>query len=589
MKILNTPLAGLIGGLALLICSATCTADGPARAHITILSTTDLHGNIYPIDYNTNKPDVRGLARVATVVKQARRETPDLLLLDSGDTIQGTPLTFHHAKVNNKPPDPMMSVMSAIGYDAMAVGNHEYEFGLDALNKARSEARFPWLSANTYKKGTTETYFQPFIVKAVNGVRIGIIGLTTPGMPSLDDPERYYSKIDVREPVGEAKKWTAVLREKERVDLVIIAMHMGLEADLRTGEKFPGQMPNENAALAIAQNVPGIDVILMGHTHREVASVYINGVLLAQADKWGRSVARADVYLEKTSATGRWRVVARSARAIPVSEQVDGDPEILRIAEPYHLETQAWLDQVIGESPVELRAGEERFRDTAILDLVHRVQLELGNADVSTAMSLNPKARIPKGPVTVRDIIGLYEYEAIPVVVEVTGRQLKEALEHSARHFGTYKPNTPLSELTDERFPSYTYDVAEGITYDLDISKPVGERILNMRFRGQPVTATQKLRLATITFRVNGGAGYTMFKDAPVIYRSSKELRELIIDWVKRNGHIPTTPTNNWRLLPLGAPLGAQPIFHLPFSICHFSFVIEGNQSNGKSQMENGK
>jgi len=547
-------LSGLIRTLVLLMCAATCGADGPTRAHITILSTTDLHGNILPVDYNTNKPDVRGLARVATIVKQARKENPGLLLLDSGDTIQGTPLTFHHARVNNRPPDPMMSVMSAMGYDAMAVGNHEYEFGLDVLNKARSEARFPWLSANTYKKGTAETYFQPFIVKQVNGVRIGIIGLTTPGMPSLDDPERYYSKIALREPVSEAKKWTAVLREKERVDLVVVAMHMGLEVDLRTGEKLPGQMPSENAALAIAENVPGIDVILMGHTHREVPSVYINGVLLAQAEKWGRSIARADVYLEKSGATGRWRMVAKSSRTIPIGDQVEADPEILRIAEPYHRETQAWLDQVIGDSPVELKAGEERFRDTAILDLVHRVQLELSNADVSTAMTLNSKARIPKGPVTVRDIIGFYEYEATPVVVEVTGKQLKEALEHSARHFGAYKPNTPLSELTDERFPSYTYDVAEGITYDLDISKPVGERIQNMRLRGQPVTQTRKLRLATIAFRVNGGAGYTMFKDSRVIYRSSKELRELIIDWVKRNGHIPTTPTNNWRLLPLGSP-----------------------------------
>lgn len=547
---MNAALSGLIRALVLLICAATCGADGPARAHITILSTTDLHGNIYPLDYNTNKPDARGLARVATIVKQARKEKPDLLLFDSGDTIQGTPLTFHHAKVNNKPPDPMMTVMNLMGYDAMAVGNHEYEFGLDALNKARGEARFPWLSANTYKKGTGDSYFQPFVVKEVSGVRVGIIGLTTPGMPSLDDPERYYSKIDVREPVSEAKKWTVLLREKEHVDLVVVAMHMGLEADLRTGEKFPGQMPNENAALAIAENVPGIDLILMGHTHREVPSVYINGVLLAQAEKWGRSVARADLYLEKSGATGRWRVVAKSSRTIPVGDQVEADPEVLRIAEPYHRETQAWLDQVIGDSSVELKAGEERFRDTAILDLVHRVQLELGNADVSTAMTLNSKARIPKGSVTVRDIIGFYEYEATPIVVEVTGKQLKEALEHSGRHFGPYKPNTPLSELTDERFPSYTYDVAEGITYDLDIRQPVGERIQNMRFRGQPVTQTQKLRLATITFRVNGGAGYTMFKDARVIYRSSKELRELIIDWVKRNGHIPITATNNWRLLP---------------------------------------
>jgi len=549
MRISTPVIRRLLRVLLLLFGAANCVAEQPIRAHIAVLSTTDLHGNIYPIDYNTNKPDTRGLARVATLVKQARIENPSLILLDSGDTIQGTPLTFHHARVNNKPRDPMMSVMTAIGYDAMAVGNHEYEFGLEVLNKARGEAGFPWLSANTYKRGTDEPYFTPFIVKPVSGVRVGIIGLTTPGMPSLDDPERYYSKIELRDPVGEAKKWTAILREKEGVDLVIIAMHMGLEVDLRTGEKSPGQMPNENAALAIAENVPGIDIILMGHTHREVPSTYINGVLLAQAGKWGRSVVRADLYLEKLGSAGRWRVVAKSSRTIPAGDQV-ADAEVLRIAEPYHRETQAWLDQVIGSSAVELTAGEERFRDTAILDLVHRVQLELGNADVSTAMTLNSKARIPKGPVTVRNIIGFYEYEAVPIVVEVTGKQLKEALEHSARHFGPYKPNTPIAELTDERFPGYTYDVAEGIDYDLDISKPVGERIRNVRFRGQPLNATQRLRLATITFRVNGGAGYTMFKDARVIFRSSKDLRELIIDWVKRNREIPTTATNNWRLLP---------------------------------------
>lgn len=550
MKHIATLTVILISVLMLAASFASPSAGGPLRSHITILSTTDMHGNIYPIDYNTNEPSARGLARVATVVRQTRKEEPELLLLDSGDTIQGTPLTFYHARVNNKPPDPMMAVMSAMGYDAMAVGNHEYEFGWEVLDKARGEARFPWLSANTYRKGTQEPYFKPFIIKQVNGVQIGILGLTTPGMPSLDDPERYYSKIEVREPVSEAKKWVALLREKEQVDVVIIAMHMGLEADLRTGEKNPGQLPNENAALAIARQVPGVDVILMGHTHREVPSLYINGVLLAQAEKWGHFVARVDLYLEKSSANGRWQVAAKASGTIPVDAKVPSDPEVMRIAEPYHRETQAWLGRVIGQSDAELRAGEERFRDTAILDLVQRVQLEAGHADVSMSMSLNSKARIPKGPVTIRDIIGLYEYEAAPIVIEVTGEQLKGALEHSARHFGTYKPDTPLTELIDERFPPYTYDVAEGIQYELDITKPIGDRIQNMRFRGKAVGPAQRLRLATITFRVNGGAGYTMFKAARVIWRSSKELRELIIEWVRRNGHIPTMATNNWRLLP---------------------------------------
>ena len=550
MKIIISLLAGCLLGLLLLTQVRPAGGDALTRAHVTILSTTDLHGNIYPIDYNTNEQERRGLAKAATLVKRLRRQEPQLLLIDSGDTIQGTPLTFFHGKVNNRPRDPMMAVMNALGYDAMAVGNHEYEFGFDVLDKSRAEASFPWLSANTYRAGTDQSYFQPFVLKQVEGVRVGVLGLTTTGLPNLDNPEDFYSKVDLRDPVAEAKKWVALLRGEERVDLVIISMHMGLGKDLRTGDELPGQMSGENVAQEIAEQVPGIDVILMGHTHREVPSLYVNGVLLTQAEKWARSLARADVYLEREAGASRWRVTAKAAHTIPVGEDVEADPEITRIAEPYHRETQAWLDQVIGDSPAEMRAGEERFRDTALLDLVQRVQLEAGRANVSMAASLNPKARLAKGPVTVREIVALYEYEEGLVVLEATGRQLKEALEHSARHFGVFRPGKTLAELVDERFPGYNYDVAEGVTYDLDISRPIGQRVLNLSFHGRPLSPTQKLRLAVNKYRANGGAGYTMFRGAPVLYRSDKELRELIIEWVRRRGRVPTAPTNNWRLLP---------------------------------------
>src|ERR671919_1806621 len=151
----------------------------PDRVQITILGTTDLHGNINPIDYYTNKPDNRGIAKVATLIKRVRKEHPNVLLVDSGDTIQGSPLESFHGRKNNQPPDPMMLVMNSLNYDAMAVGNHEYNFGLKVLEKARSEAKFPWLSGNTYNKGTTQTHYQPYIVKEVVGVKIGILGLTT--------------------------------------------------------------------------------------------------------------------------------------------------------------------------------------------------------------------------------------------------------------------------------------------------------------------------------------------------------------------------------------------------------------------------
>jgi 2',3'-cyclic-nucleotide 2'-phosphodiesterase/3'-nucleotidase len=525
------------------------SAAPPARAHIVVMATTDLHGNILPLDYYTNKPDMRGLAKVATIIRQARRENPNLLLLDSGDTIQGTPLAYYHNKKNNAPPDPMMLAMNALKYDAMAVGNHEYNFGLQILGKARSEAKFPWLSANTYRKGTEETAYDPYIVKEVGGVRVGILGLTTPGIPAWENAPNY-AGLEFREPVSEAKRWVTVLRERERVDVVIVAMHMGLDVDLRTGETTPGQVANENEAIQIAEQVPGVDAILMGHTHRNMPSLMINGVLLAQPAYWGYLVTRVDMYLEKDEATGRWRVAAKGSRTIPVDEKVETDAEIAKLVEPYDRETQAWLGKLIGESSAELSATSSRFRDTAILDLIQRVQLEAGKADVSMAASFNPEARIGRGPVTVRDIAGLYIYENTLVTLEVTGRQLKEALEHSARYFLPYAQGKAASDLVDEKIPGYNFDIAEGVTYELDIRKPVGERIINLRFKGRPLDPAQKLRLVTNNYRVNGGGGYTMYRDAPVVYRSSQEIRELIIDWVERHKQIPPEPTNNWRLLP---------------------------------------
>ncbi|HEV7902411.1 MAG TPA: metallophosphoesterase, partial [Pyrinomonadaceae bacterium] len=227
----------LLGGFSLAPAqSEKATTAARRRAWLTILSTTDLHGNILPVDYYTNKADARGLAKVATLIRQARKENPSgTLLLDSGDTIQGTPLEYFHNKKNNAPPDPLMLSMSALKFDALAVGNHEYNFGLPVLQKARREANFPWLSANTYKRGTNETYYQPYLVKELQGVRVGVLGLTTPGIPFWENKENF-AGLEFRDPLLEARKWVGVLREKERVDLVVVAMHMGLEADLRTGE-----------------------------------------------------------------------------------------------------------------------------------------------------------------------------------------------------------------------------------------------------------------------------------------------------------------------------------------------------------------
>ncbi len=543
-------IAGCVIALAFVAVAVQGDAAAPARAHVVILGTTDMHGRVFPIDYYTNKYDNVGIAKVATLVKEARKNDPDLLLVDSGDTIQGTPLEYFHNKRNNAPPDPMMLAMNALHYDSMAVGNHEYNFGLKVLEKARSEAKFPWLSANTYEtgaKGSPPTHYQPYIIKEVQGVRIGVLGLTTPGIPNWENVPNYEG-LEFKETVSEAKKWVQVLRDVGKVDVVVITMHMGIEEDLRTGERSPSQVSNENAAIAIARQVPGVDVILMGHTHRDVPSLVVNGVLLTQANRWASHVARVDLYLEKDE-RGRRHVVAKSARTIPVTEKTAVDPEIAELGKPYDKETQDWLSRAIGESAEELTAHDARFKDSAIIDLIQRVQLEAGHADVSMAASFNPQARIPKGQVTVRDIAGLYEYENTLVTMALTGQQLKEALEHSARYFREYEPGKSLNDLVDQRIPGYNFDMAEGVNYEIDLKKPFGQRIQNLKFKGQTLSPTQKLRVVTNNYRVNGGGGFTMYKDAPVIYRSSEEVRELIIDWVERHKNIPTEADNNWRIV----------------------------------------
>ncbi len=525
--------------------SAAATAE---RVQVTVLATTDMHGNLMPVDYYTGRQADRGLARVATLIHEVRKSAPEALLIDCGDTIQGTPLAYYFARKNSRPANPMIVAMNALGYDAMVPGNHEYNFGLSVLEKARREAAFPWLSANTYQRhSNNRNVYDPYVIKEVSGVRVAIVGLTTPAIPNWEEPANY-AGLEFRDLVAEALKWVAHVRGKERADVVIAAVHMGLEIDLRTGAMGLWNIPGENAAVAVAEQVPGIDVMLMGHTHREVSGLFINDVLLAQAGRWADGLARVDLYLDRMDGGG-WKVAAKSGRTLPVTPTTATDPEIAALAQPYEAEVQAWLDKPIGTCADELSAAESRLRDTAILDLIQRVQLDAGGADVSFAASFNLNARLPKGAVTVRDIAGLYVYENSLVVVEVTGAQIKAGLEHAARYFLPYTEGATARDLIDQRQPGYNFDLAEGVDYTIDLTREPGDRITGLSFQGEPLAPDRKLKLALNNYRVNGGGGYTMFKGAPVVWRSGAEIRDLIIAWVEKHGVIPAEPTDNWRIV----------------------------------------
>jgi len=533
--------------LVAVVLSASPVAWAQAeRTHVTVLSTTDISGQVHPIDYFTGEPAEQGLAKVATLIQRSRLIDPELILLDSGDTIQGSPYAYHMAVVEPITPHPIMAAMSFLRYDAMVPGNHEFNFGLETLNRARRSARFPWIAANVCLEGTEDPANAPYIIKQVRGVRVGILGLTTPAIPHWEDPENY-AGLSFTDPVMAAHRWVSELRRRSRVDVVIIAMHMGLEEDIISGAPSPGQIPGENAAVRIAREVPGVDLILMGHTHRDVPSIDINGVMLTQAGHRGQFLSRTILMLERTEPTMPWKLIGKTATTHPVTAEVPPDSRVLEITTDSYNAAEAWLDEPVGNLPGTLSAARSRLEDTALMDLIHQVQLEAGDADVSLAASFNPAARLEAGEVTVRDIASLYIYENTLVTVELTGAQLKEALEHSARYFGPARRGLPAEAAIDPAVPGYNFDMAEGIQYVLDLSYPVGERIRSVDFRGRPLRDNQKLRVVTNNYRHNGGGGYEMLVNAPVVKRSNMSMRDLLVEWVRAND-IPMRPNNNWRI-----------------------------------------
>jgi 2',3'-cyclic-nucleotide 2'-phosphodiesterase/3'-nucleotidase len=521
----------------------------PGRIHLTILGTTDIHGNLLPEDYYANRPANRGLVKIASLVKQIRATEPNTLLLDSGDTIQGTPLAFYFARKDTSPPNPTIAVMNAMHYDAAACGNHEFNFGEEVLWKAKREARFPILAANMKQdyKGGTE-FFQPYIIKKMGGVRVAIVGFVTPGVPRWEIPA-HYKGYQFEQIVEAARRVIPEVRKK--ADLVVVIAHSGLGRDPKLDKPSDAtdEITGENVIYALAEAVPGIDVILLGHTHREVAQEVVNGVLLVQARNWAQSLARVDVEMER-DAGGNLHVAEKHSGVIPVTAETPSDPDLVKLIEPYETATQKYLNAAIATSPREMTGATARYEDEPLVDLIHKVQLDVGRADISFATMFLPTARIPAGPVTVRQLAALYIYENTLYVVEMTGAQVKEALEHAASFFPAWPPADASRPLD---LPGYNADSAEGVSYTMDLTRPVGGRIRDLLRNGTPIDPAQKFRVAINNYRYTGGGHYDVYKGLPILYRSPEEVRELIIQYVTQHSKIPDTTDRNWSIQPRDA------------------------------------
>jgi 2',3'-cyclic-nucleotide 2'-phosphodiesterase / 3'-nucleotidase len=509
---------------------------------ITLLDTTDSHGHIEPWDYYANEPANLGLAKIATLVKRARADAPDSLLLDCGDTTEGTPFAYYFARKDTSKPNPEVVAFNAMQYDAMAVGNHEFNFGLNEMWKAKGESGFPWLAANvkqTHKSGVP--YILPYIIKNIKGVRIGIVGFVTPGIPRWEIP-KHYEGYEF-EPIVEAAR-VVIPEVRKQVDLLVVIMHSGIDRNPDIGTA-PSRADIENAAWKLAESQPGIDVIFFGHTHRELPEKIVNGVLLSQPKNWGISLARADVNMSRDE-TGVWHVKSKHSQTIPVMSDVPPDPEIMKLMEPYQAEVQKYLDTPIATSGKAFSGQYARYQDEPLLDLIHKVQLEAGHADVSMATMFYPGVQVPAGPVTVREAMAIYVYENMLYTVEMTGAQLKDALEHAASFF----PAWPVVDGQNVRLPGYNADSAQGVSYVIDLTQPVGQRIRDLTFHGAPLSADQKLRVAINNYRYTGGGGYSVYQGLPIVYRSNDEISELLVDYLTRTKTIPSAPDGNWKIEP---------------------------------------
>jgi 2',3'-cyclic-nucleotide 2'-phosphodiesterase / 3'-nucleotidase len=546
---------------ALVLAAASACAG---ERTVTLLATTDLHGNLYPVDYYTAKPAARGLAKIATLVAQARRESPDALLVDCGDTIEGTPLEAlwqQYVAAGALPLgvrfpgtaprlDPMMAAMNALGYTAMTVGNHEFNFGLDNLNRARAAARFPWLAANiAAEPGSGARPFDPYLVVTRAGVKIAIVGLTTPAVPTWEEPAHYrgYRFTDA---VEAARRTVATLRQKERPDLIVAAIHAGLGP--RELPPHGRGAPSENMVFEVASEVPGIDAIVFGHSHQQLAGERVNGVLLVQPKNWGASLARLDFTLDDSS--GRWKLLRKESRLLAVTAGTPADPEILAIARPYHEAAERFLDVPVAHSAVDMDGRTARFEDTPLVDAIQAVQMEYAHADVSFTALFHAGVHVAPGPVAVRQLAALYLYDNELYAIEGDGRMIRAALENAARFFRTC-PDAACSRgpLLNSGISGFNYDMAEGVDYEIDLTRPEGERIVHLGRNGRPLDPAAKFRIALNNYRAGASGGYDMFRGAKVLWKSNRDIRSLMIEYYMRRRELPARASGNWRIVPPAA------------------------------------
>ena len=562
---------------------------------LTIMGTTDLHGCVFNWNYfqNTEYDDSArndiGLAKVATLVEAVRvqRGRENTLMIDAGDTIQGTPLAYYFARIapiTDGHLHPMAAAMNYIGYDAAALGNHEFNYGIPLLRTFADQLDFPLLGANALDAATGLPAFAPYVIKTIKPagekpIKVGILGLTNPGI-AIWDKANVEGRLTFPGLVEQAAVWVPRLRAAG-ADVVIVAAHSGATTSSSYGDALPYP---ENAATLVAEQVPGIDAILVGHAHQEIPERRVvnaqtgRTVILTEPLRWGMRLSLIELSLVKRR--GRWEVESAGSSVLN-SNTVPEDPKVADLLRADHDTVVGYVNSVIGSCTEAMSCATARYEDTAALDFINLVQGQAVRAAIagtpqaglpilSIAAPFNREAAIPAGEVTVRDVAGLYSFDNTLLGIVFTGAQVKAYLEKSAQYFrqvvgaGPFTPDQLTNAVTavaPTGTPDYNYDVMGGLdaslSYTIDVARDPGSRIADLAYDGAPIDAAAQFVIAINNYRQSGGGAFPGVTTAPVVHNAQQEIRQLIIDWVTRAQVVePASFARvDWALVSDGAPV----------------------------------
>ncbi|HWQ07528.1 MAG TPA: bifunctional UDP-sugar hydrolase/5'-nucleotidase, partial [Holophaga sp.] len=592
----NAVAAALLATCALAAQSLAAYADRPLV--VKIFETSDLHGALLPWDFRTDRPKATSLASVATLVRQARADrSQQVLLLDGGDNLQGQPLVYHANFMDIRAPHAVSVAFNQLDYDVVAVGNHDLEAGHAVYDRVARELKAGFVSANLVREADGQPCFAPYKVVDKGGVRIAVLGLTEPAFVR-NFPKALYPGIRAEDMVACARKWVPIIREKEHPDVLLGLFHAGLDA-------AAGLRGLENSSQLVVQSVPGFDAIFVGHDHAGWDGQGYDPVTKTRMDVLDPEGRVVPIYgatdearkIPVVTMTLRYDRASRQLRRTFQGGLVDmapvaPDPELMQVLQAQAERTRAWVDRPIGRLAVPLRSRDALFGDSAFVDLIHTLQLALTRdpalglkpAQLSFCAPLSPDAAFPASPdgtIRVRDMFSLYAYENWLCTMDLTGRQVKDYLEAScAGWFNTMtregdhliafdtRPDGSLvpdgrSGWPRTRTASYNYDSAAGLVYEVDVRQPAGRRLaIRSLADGTPFSLDARYTVALNSYRAMGGGGllergaHIPAADLAAMKRitstTTQDLRFHLTRYLEARSGAALKPeaSGNWKLLP---------------------------------------